>query len=295
MLPKNIWMLWLQGFAQAPPLIEKCVDSWRRHNPDWTLHLVTQENVTTYLDATLCDQIFNTPFSVQKQANLLRLALLSRHGGVWADADCYCTKPLDDWIHEATREGFFAFTMIDENAWFCDPSVSRWQRLTRRGNDRILANWFLAAMPNNMITTDFLERHFALLMMAHRHRKTPTPARASWAIKQLRRNSYLASMMATPVFVRKFRSFHYYIFHHHLARLVRTDPSFRRAWEKVPAIPTPRAAKYRFRMHHPVNQAVLNDMAGKGSPVLKLNHNKAESHLRGQLTVYGWVMNGPHH
>ena len=60
-------------------------------------------------------------------SNIVRLELLARYGGVWADATTYCLTPLDEWLGPAVAEGFFAFD--------------------RPGPDRMLATWFLAAPP----------------------------------------------------------------------------------------------------------------------------------------------------
>jgi mannosyltransferase OCH1-like enzyme len=36
-LPRVIWMLWLQGWHQAPELVRACAETWRRRNPGWTV------------------------------------------------------------------------------------------------------------------------------------------------------------------------------------------------------------------------------------------------------------------
>eukprot|EP00445_Apocalathium_hangoei_P077835 CAMPEP_0204174854 /NCGR_PEP_ID=MMETSP0361-20130328/46253_1 /ASSEMBLY_ACC=CAM_ASM_000343 /TAXON_ID=268821 /ORGANISM="Scrippsiella Hangoei, Strain SHTV-5" /LENGTH=117 /DNA_ID=CAMNT_0051133407 /DNA_START=26 /DNA_END=375 /DNA_ORIENTATION=- len=44
------------------------------------------------------------------ESDLLRLALLYRHGGCWADSTMLCRRPLDDWLPQATEaSGCFAF------------------------------------------------------------------------------------------------------------------------------------------------------------------------------------------
>ena len=67
------------------------------------------------------------------QADLARLDLLARHGGVWADATCFCVRPLDDWLLPCLPSGFFAFD--------------------RPGPDRLLSTWFLAAQPGNALVS----------------------------------------------------------------------------------------------------------------------------------------------
>mmetsp|Transcript_104877 Transcript_104877/g.338247 ORF Transcript_104877/g.338247 Transcript_104877/m.338247 type:complete len:374 (+) Transcript_104877:212-1333(+) len=48
------------------------------------------------------------------ESDLLRLALLYRHGGCWADSTMLCRRPLDDWLPQATEaSGCFAFAPED--------------------------------------------------------------------------------------------------------------------------------------------------------------------------------------
>jgi hypothetical protein len=70
-----------------------------------------------------------TPYS-----DILRTELLRRHGGVWADATVYCTRPLDDWLLQVmSQTDFFAFS--------------------RPGPDREIASWFLASRPEGLVVT----------------------------------------------------------------------------------------------------------------------------------------------
>ena len=68
--------------------------------------------------------------SPNHRANVLRMELLARHGGVWVDATCFCVRPLDEWLPAQMSSGFFAFA--------------------RPARSRLLANWFLAARPTTL-------------------------------------------------------------------------------------------------------------------------------------------------
>jgi len=69
------------------------------------------------------------------QSDLVRLALLRRYGGVWADATTYCLRPLDTWLPERANRGFFAFAR---------PSARR-----------MVASWLLAADVGNHIVDEW--------------------------------------------------------------------------------------------------------------------------------------------
>ena len=54
-LPRKIWILWLQGFENAPPLVKLCVKSWQRLNPDWSINLLTEDSLHHLFDDAFSD------------------------------------------------------------------------------------------------------------------------------------------------------------------------------------------------------------------------------------------------
>ena len=121
-ITKTVWIFWEQGELNAPYIVQLCIDSWRVKNPGWNVFILDHDSVSRYSDVS---DIFNG-LPKRFTANLLRLRLLSRYGGVWADATTLCHRPLDDWIPLlGGQTGFFAFR---------GPSIDRW-----------IDNWFIAA------------------------------------------------------------------------------------------------------------------------------------------------------
>jgi mannosyltransferase OCH1-like enzyme len=47
---KTIFILWFQGFDNAPIIVKKCVDSWKHYNPDWNIILLDHTNLCKYID-----------------------------------------------------------------------------------------------------------------------------------------------------------------------------------------------------------------------------------------------------
>ena len=138
-LPKRIWMLWLQGWDQAPRLVQACHRSWRQNNSDWTIHYLDRLNAADFIeDAGLRAAIDDVDQPPEARSDRLRIALLAQHGGVWADATTYCLRPLNDWLFDVLQAGFFAFD--------------------RPGVDRMLSSWFLAAEPDNYIVQKWAQR-----------------------------------------------------------------------------------------------------------------------------------------
>ncbi len=144
-IPKKIWIFWDSGEAGAPPIVRACIASWRDQNPGWEV---------TVLDACSAETVVDMPprpetMPIQAYCDLLRLRLLRRHGGVWADATLYCLTPLDHWLPQMARSGFFMFVWNRPDAWFLLPNVLR-----------TVTNWFLASEPDGTVVSIWEEASF---------------------------------------------------------------------------------------------------------------------------------------
>ena len=138
-IPRVVWTLWLQGWDAAPPLVQACLRSWQQRNPTWTVRPLTAENIREHLDlATIYPDVNLAGTPPVTVSDLVRIALLAEHGGVWADSTTFCVTPLDEWLHDHTTSGFFAFA--------------------RPGPDRMLSNWFLASQPGHPLTVELRDR-----------------------------------------------------------------------------------------------------------------------------------------
>ncbi|MEA5624984.1 capsular polysaccharide synthesis protein [Nostoc sp. UHCC 0251] len=103
MLNKKIWLLWFQGWKNAPWLVKQIAESWVINNPDWNIEYLTLDNLHNYVHDI--DYIYETTKEIGPQAksDIIRLSLLKNHGGVWADATMLCMQPLDTWVQEAVK------------------------------------------------------------------------------------------------------------------------------------------------------------------------------------------------
>lgn len=101
-----IWMFWLQGWENAPDKEKQISQMWISYNPSWTVILLDKHNLKQYLP-NHAEFILKDKPNVQCISDLIRLNLLNEHGGIWSDASCYPTKPLNDWIWEKTKQSPF--------------------------------------------------------------------------------------------------------------------------------------------------------------------------------------------
>ena len=124
-------MLWLQGWDQAPAVARAAHSSWTRRNPGWKIQALDRMSISHFLSSEILERILATPKPPETLSDLIRMELLHRYGGVWADATTICARPLDDWLAQSMPHGFFAFS--------------------RPGPDRMISNWFLAAEKGSLI------------------------------------------------------------------------------------------------------------------------------------------------
>lgn len=137
-LPKKLHALWLQGEDNAPDIVQACLKTWRDHNPGWSLDVCTKEQALEKLspvDLEIAKKMKPAAFS-----DLYRLTVLKEHGGVWIDATTVCRLPLEGWIPDVLRSGFFVFDRPDADrpisSWFMvaavdHPMICKLQDLTR--------------------------------------------------------------------------------------------------------------------------------------------------------------------
>lgn len=131
-LPRVIYMYWDSGFDTAPEICRICVASWRRLNPRWEVVLLDKDSAREYLS----DESLPRGYQPQHFADLLRMHLLSRHGGVWADATLLCHRALDEWM----------MPLFNQTDIFLFAHPAR---------DRLISNWFIAATPTSSAMAAF--------------------------------------------------------------------------------------------------------------------------------------------
>lgn len=91
-----VWICWLQGIDQSPEIVKRCISSIQRNNGGRQTIIITEDNFKHYTQ--IPTEIYNK-FKVgliggAHFSDILRCALLSRHGGTWVDATIYFTRAL---------------------------------------------------------------------------------------------------------------------------------------------------------------------------------------------------------
>lgn len=127
-MKKVIWMVWLQGWNNAPLVVQKCLASWQFHNPDWEIRALDASSLQRFIELPNLD---GKEITAVNMSDIIRTLLLHEYGGVWCDATLLCHRPLDSWLPDVMSEGFFAFD--------------------RPAPDRVLSSWFIATSEGHLL------------------------------------------------------------------------------------------------------------------------------------------------
>ncbi len=139
-IPRIINKFW--DSSEPPPDVVSLIEGWRRHNPDYEVRLFNNVTAHNWLQANMPQAVLQAflraPEPAQK-ADIFRLALLAREGGIYSDADDRAQAPVGRILPAAAR-----LVLFQEN-------------LGSAGNN------FIAAQPNHpVITTALIEAVNAL-------------------------------------------------------------------------------------------------------------------------------------
>lgn len=154
---KIIWMCWFQGVNDnsVPELNKKCIQRWRELNPDCKVNVLSNDTIKKYAPEFF-DITKNSPDrSLAARSDLLRILLLSKYGGTWADASVYPMKPLSDFYHDIINEtGFFSyrFNPRSKNRIKGDRETVSWFLCVDKSNHYIIEKWktkFISEFKNN--------------------------------------------------------------------------------------------------------------------------------------------------
>lgn len=97
LIPPQITMFWHD--PKRPDDIDALMQSWRAHHPSYAWRCFDETQAQAYLNSLYPPPVIQAYQRIKEKsqkADLFRLALLVAEGGVYADADDRCLRPLDD-------------------------------------------------------------------------------------------------------------------------------------------------------------------------------------------------------
>ena len=135
-VPRQIFTMW-RG-PPPPEIVTLCIERMRALHPGWR---VTALNGT---DEEPCEGLER--LSMQHQSDWARICAIERHGGVWLDATCICTQPVDRWVDMTSSQlqGFSAPFAADvlENWAFAAPAGNAFVRAWKEEFSRAIRMGF---------------------------------------------------------------------------------------------------------------------------------------------------------
>ena len=145
----KVWICWLQGEENAPDLVKACINSVRRSLPHKEVIVLSEQTIPQYVQFPdhITEKWKNKKIRAAHYADLLRLELLCKYGGMWIDATVLCTS--SDIPKAISDSPLFVYQIMD---------------LSRRDDNAIIAsNWFISAWSNQpilMLTRDLLYEYW---------------------------------------------------------------------------------------------------------------------------------------
>lgn len=138
---RTIWLWWSSGEATLSPFLKTCLESWRVQHPSWQVVLLDMDNLWGYLSPEDLPSSFTAITRPSLQSDLVRLAVLAKHGGCYADLSCLALADCAEAAWQVLQQGRHTFVgyraphFISDfvSAWFLvvkagDPLVGEWSR-----------------------------------------------------------------------------------------------------------------------------------------------------------------------
>ncbi len=143
-IPRIIYSYW--NTEKLPKLVEKCVASWKRHLPDYRIHMIQESTIPQYVDEPISN--WSQAKTQQQRADCIRIYMLNKTGGIWLDSTIYLNESLD-WVHARQKA---------ENSEYVGFKLNRFQTTMVP----VVENWFMAAVPNSAFIQDWKTRFFQM-------------------------------------------------------------------------------------------------------------------------------------
>ena len=156
-VPNIVWLWWEQGWNTAPFITNYAVHSFHHFNPGYDIRLVSQNNIRDYLGDDWNWIKRKQPLNWRSE--FVRILLLKKFGGVYADANCFCCVNLDNFMGDINFDRFWGFNIKE---------FRQSQAMYKVKDERALSSWFYISSKGNDLVTEFADR------FVHNGHKTDT-------------------------------------------------------------------------------------------------------------------------
>jgi len=146
-IPNIIWTFW---DGELIDTVNKCIDSWKFYNPNYQINILNKSNYSQFIDENI-NSIKHSQDSIQRYSDYIRLAVLSKYGGIWIDASIICHHPFT-WIHSIQNKlnvemiGYYLNAFTEEKYKKISP---------------VIESWFFACIPKSQFVNDWRDEFFS--------------------------------------------------------------------------------------------------------------------------------------
>lgn len=92
LLNKNHIFTFWEPKDKIPSYLELCLETWKKFLPSYEIIILDYSNIFDWIEEDLFDEILFKEFSLPKQADAIRCAILKKYGGIWMDIDTIITS-----------------------------------------------------------------------------------------------------------------------------------------------------------------------------------------------------------
>lgn len=142
-----VWVCWWQGEEAMPDIVKACLNSIRMYADRHPVIVITEANHRNYVDLPdyIRTKVEQGKISLTHLSDILWMALLARHGGIWIDSTVLIPS-----------KHFNSFILPDSKFWTCH-HVPIYHNISRGG----WVGFFVACGRNNLLPS-FMNDFFLL-------------------------------------------------------------------------------------------------------------------------------------
>lgn len=118
-IPKVIHYCWFGG-KPKPKLAQRCIASWKKHCPDYTIVEWNEDN----FDLSTAPLYVHQAMEAGRWAfvtDYVRLCVLTEEGGIYLDTDVELLKPLTPYLKHRAFAGFESAERVQTGLLACEP------------------------------------------------------------------------------------------------------------------------------------------------------------------------------
>jgi hypothetical protein len=151
MISNLIWLYWEQGWDQAPRICQYAYESFRENNPECNVICLEKKNLFEYIDYETNKWILDVKTAAAR-SDCVRIAILSRYGGFYADAATLCHLNLPNFVKDNCINSLWMYSLHYFKK--CDRKAASWFIISPKGDSVSLKLYeelkdYLIRNPNN--------------------------------------------------------------------------------------------------------------------------------------------------